>query len=499
MIAANGAQKSRLLLLCFLVALVLPIEFKLGSLLMSPVRAVLMIAIVPYTINLFAGKYGKVLLVDILFFAHIFWVAVCLWVNNPNRVFENAGSSAIEFLGAYLIARSQVRTRDDFIFVIKVLAILIAALLPLAIMESVLGRRMIIDLFNMVGMPTVNRVDIERRIGLARVQGPFAHPIHFGLFCSLNISLLYFGLQRVMTRFWRIVSTAITAAAVFFSLSSGALLAMFLQVGLFAWAIVLRPIRIKWLLLFLCFVAAYVVVDIFSNRTPLKVFMSYATFSPHNAYYRSITNDYAMQNVWKNPIFGLGLKYWPRPLWMYSGSIDNFWLVMAVRFGFPGAGAVILGYTYVIIKIGFKKLSNPIDIDMRLAWMITFSGLLFTLTTVHVWSVIYSFVFFFFGTGIWLITAPQEAAEPAGVPGGRTGVTDRVLRYNRPRPAPEAVATAATVAAETIADADAGNSPPPPRYGAQFARQPTKGPDSPARDRAPRHTRFARPGVEDKG
>ena len=63
---------------------------------------------------------------------------------------------------------------------------------------------------------------------------------------------------------------------------------------------------------------------------------------------------------------------------------------------------------------GFMRRDFSADLILTLlrrAWVFTFLGLSFTLTTVHVWTNVYSFVFFMFGAGIWLITAMPQTAD----------------------------------------------------------------------------------------
>ena len=78
--------------------------------------------------------------------------------------------------------------------------------------------------------------------------------------------------------------------------------------------------------------------------------------------------------------------------YMVSGSMDNFWLVMAVRYGIPGWFFVTAGYAYAVIRIGLHKCGEDAQLQrLHLAWMITFGGLTFSLVTVHVWTNLYSF------------------------------------------------------------------------------------------------------------
>jgi len=425
-IAAGRALAGRIalpgLVWLYLLTVALPIGFNVGSLAMTLLRLLLLIMVVPLTFKLLAGRYGKLLLVDILFFLHMGWATVALAVNNPNRVVENIGSTAVEFLGGYLIARACIRTPEAFAALIRALLLLVALTLPFAIAESQSGHAVLPALIEKVpGLTSVPQTDIAKRMGLERAQVVFAHPIHYGIFSSVVLSLVFVGLKDVMSPSARFLGAGAIGLAVFLSLSSGALLAYLLQLGLIVWAFIFRNVQKRWWLLFGLFALMYVVIDLLSNRTPIKVFMSYATFSAHNAYWRSIIFDWGMRNVWANPVFGLGLNNWVRPHYMSSGSMDNFWLVMAVRYGIPGFVLIALGYAAGLWRVARRSFApGGILSQMRLGWMITFIGLSFSLSTVHVWTAIYSFVFFLFASGLWLVYAEdgadgqEGAAAPAG-------------------------------------------------------------------------------------
>ena len=251
-------------------------------------------------------------------------------------------------------------------------------------------------------------------MGLERVQTVFAHPIHYGLFCGTAFSLLFVGLKGLISTTARYLGSAAIGFCVFLSLSSGALLPFILQLGLIFWAFSLNSVRQRWLILLGLFMLAYVAIDLLSNRTPIKVFMTYATFSAHNAYWRSIIFEWGMINVWANPIVGIGLNEWIRPYYMRSGSMDNFWLVNAVRYGIPGFFLLALGYLPALWKIGRRNFDTDLRLwQVRRAWIFTFVGLTLTLATVHVWTSIYSFVFFLFGAGMWFLTVKADIAGEA--------------------------------------------------------------------------------------
>tara|TARA_R110000822_G_scaffold265286_3_gene389217 strand:+ start:227 stop:706 length:480 start_codon:yes stop_codon:yes gene_type:complete len=152
------------------------------------------------------------------------------------------------------------------------------------------------------------------------------------------------------------------------------------------------------------------VIDLLSNRTPIQVFMSYATFSAESAYWRSAIFQWGMTNVWSAPVFGLGLNDWLRPVWMHTSSIDNFWLFIAMRFGLPAFTFLTVGYGYALWRVGRKDFTMDRTLAaLRLGWILCFTGLTLTLSTVHIWGSIYGFVFFIFGAGLWMVDAKPRS------------------------------------------------------------------------------------------
>lgn len=422
--------------LVYLLCVVTPIWFNLGPLKLSVLRLFLLVMILPLIFQLLSGRFGRVLVTDILMFLHIMWATVALAVNNPDQVVTQIGSVGVEFIGGYVVARAYVRTPEAFLALCRWIVLIIMCLIPFAVYETLTGHPPLIQMIR--DLPGIDSVTIghqEKRLNLHRVQATFAHPIHFGLFCSVSVALTFVALKDVMSTPSRWILALLSGATGFLALSSGALLAIALQVALIAWATAFDRIRWRWWLLVGLFALAWVVVDMLSNRTPLQVFMSYATFSAHNAYWRSIIFEWGMKNVWANPLFGIGLNDWERPHFMYSGSMDNFWLVMAVRYGIPGFLFLATGYALAVFRIMRRNFDDtPILRHIRRAWVFTFLGLSFTLFTVHVWATIYSFVFFMFGAGIWLVTIPADAhkdtdpAEPPRDPVPRGGGGRRFSR-----------------------------------------------------------------------
>ncbi len=434
----------------YLLAVVIPVGFWAGPLYMTNLRLLLLVMTVPLMVKVLLGHYGRVFAPDILFVCHILWAAVAIGVNNPDQVVQQIGSVGIEFLGGYAVGRAYIRTQEDFIALCRALIVIVLCTLPFSLHETFTGRPLIVEYLNKIpGMRTVDVVTIEGRLGLERVQSAFAHPIHYGLFCSVAFSLCFVALKGMLGNMRRTVTAFLVAFCGFLALSSGALTAIAFQFALIIWAAMFSNFKGRWWLLVGIFAFGYVVVDLLSNRSPIKVFMSYATFSAHNAYWRAQIFEWGVANVLGSsvkgiigsPIVGIGLNDWIRPHYMYSGSMDNFWLVMAVRYGVPGLLMLAVGYIIIIAKIMRRNFEGNERLTLiRRAWVFTFLGLTFTLCTVHVWTNIYSFIFFMFGAGVWLVTVnpeeddgPKPDYEPAPQPRFRNAREVQRERVAKPR------------------------------------------------------------------
>jgi hypothetical protein len=255
-----------------------------------------------------------------------------------------------------------------------------------------------------------------------RTMASFEHPILFGLFCSIGFANVFYLYHEQVLK--RIGLTAFVTFMTFMSLSSGPLLSVVLQSGMIAWNKITNG---RWGLLIVLTIIAYIVVDLLSNRTPITILISYVTFDAHTAWIRVAQWDHGAANVLANPVFGLGVSAtWDRPSWL-TGSVDNFWLVIAMRHGLPGIalllGAIAVGIWRIVRARG---LGAEAEI-CRTGYMITLVGVLITLATVHVWGAVSVFVMFYLGAGQWLAEAGNSPeSSPASSP--RTPVRARPQR-----------------------------------------------------------------------
>lgn len=392
----------------FLLSLMVPFFLPLGTLVLMPHRIVLLVLFVPLMVRLLTRGAGPVLAVDWLMLGSALWAGVALFVNQTViEAIEGSGIHLIEFFGGYLLARVAIRNAADFQKVIWTFFILILCLVPFAAIESLTGRAVLLEF---LPGTSVRPVNAGIRLGLRRAQTIFAHPILFGVFVSTGLGLFWYVLRP---RWLRYLAAPLVAVGTLFSLSTGALIAVVMQALFISWEVILRTVKSRWRLFAVLSVIGYFAIDILSNRSPFHVLVTYATFYQGSAYNRILIWQFGTENVLANPVFGLGFNDWVRPSWMRS-SVDNFWLLLAMRYGIPTIGMILAALFIILRRVSRTVLEMPQDQRARAGYLVTFGGLFIAGGTVHYWHAMMAFSMFIFGSGVWIISGGAASGDASG-------------------------------------------------------------------------------------
>ena len=403
------ARTNSTLISVFVFTLALPFFFYVGPTRMSPYRLILVATFIPCLAAWLSGGLGKVRLADILMLLAAAWGAVVLiGLHGVDKALQTAGIFVIETFGSFLFARTYIRDYAAFQNMVRALALTIIIILPFALFENVFGSPILIELFGEI-FPVYPVMGSELRLGLRRAQATFEHSILFGVVCSSAFALSYYVGGNAMRRLWR---SGLVAMTVFSSLSSGPLLSLVVQGLLIAWDKLTARLARRWGILAAIVVGAFFAVDMISNRSPFTVFISYLTFNADTSYMRVHIWNYGTELVMRHPILGLGLTEWEHPDWM-ADSIDNFWLVAAVRYGIPGF--LFIAGSFLAVCFGLGRLRN-ISFEAaqcRKGLVITICGLMLVLCTVHVWDAPYVLILFLLGSGMWIFDSPKCSPSPS--------------------------------------------------------------------------------------
>ncbi len=405
---STRSRKTSALIPIFVFSLALPVIFYIGPTRLSPYRLVLVLTFIPCLMAWLSGSVGRTRLPDIFMLLAAIWGAIVLvGTHGIDKGLQSAGIFVIETFGTFLFARRYIRDIFAFQRMVRSLVFMVLFLLPFALYENVAGSPILIELFGKI-FSVYDIVGSEARFGLRRAQGSFEHFILFGVVCSSAFALSFY-VSGATARLGGRLSSGLVAMAVATSLSSGAILSVVVQAMLIGWDKVTKSVARRWGILAAILVTLYFVVDLSSNRSPFDVFISYLTFNSDTSYMRVHIWHYGTQSVMHHPIFGIGLNDWVRPSWM-GGSMDNFWLVTAVRYGIPGFVFMAGGFLSICFGLGrLRSLSFQVA-QCRKGLIITICGLALAVCTVHLWDAPYVLIMFLLGSGMWMFDPGNRAA-----------------------------------------------------------------------------------------
>lgn len=439
--AAQGGATYRVFVILFLLAGTQPYSLLFGPILIGPYRVVLAIIILPLVVQWLAGRFGGRILPDYLVMLHILWMAPSLAVNGQaDRILEYVGAEFIDGFGAYLLGRAAIRNREDFYFFAKAFLALLLFLFPFAILESTQGRMIIQDLFR--GLPNIRMFNpitltYPERMGMMRAQTSINHPILYGVFCSIGFSFAMLGLKYagngtglVSRMVWAMGS----AGGTVFSFSAGALVNLAVQGVLMSWQKIMGAMMSHWKLFASLFAASYIFLQFYAERPPLLVMARLVAFNPSTTFNRYLIWQYGTDEVMRNPVFGKALfSDWIRAPWM-SLSTDNHWLLLAMRWGFPGIILILVAYFYIIRKLSQVELRDrdPATASIRDAFVFTFIGLFLSLGTVVAAHITQSLIFFVLGAAVWIFNEYQPAGTGAVQPAHGPARPPRVFQRGTP-------------------------------------------------------------------
>ena len=462
---APQTQASGPLLTIFIITLLIPISFTLGGIRLSPNRLFLLIAIVPFAVRILSGQVGRFTAVDLFFLLHGVWIFIALIAVHGTARIPFAGITAVEVVGGYFVGRVLVSNATDYRRLFHMLLIALLCLLPFALFESFTGKLVISDLLRPVFETPVRSKSAYGRMGLERVYGVFDHPILWGLFCSLMLAnfIKLAGSNTLKMGF----GAALSIYTTMLSLSSGPLMACGLQLGILAWGWITGG---KWKLLLICTAVGYVVIDALSNRTPVTILIETMTFNPFTGYVRLAIFDAGWAAVKGSPIFGIGFNDWPRPSWVTS-SVDNFWLLNAMRYGLVGAAFVVLAFLSHFWILARARIMDPDTAAIRVGHAVALAGISFTMVTVHIWGTMSVFVMFYIGAGAWMYAFDLDENTEEGTEASATEASGLLYSRFAPRPSTASERPAALVSGRSVRAQTQEQSRPPLRPRPPIAKE----------------------------
>lgn len=346
------ARDVRLALIMFW-ALLLPagLALKFGDIVIPPYRLVA-IGMAPFALISMAKRHLRFVLPDYLIILGGIYGVLASFMSLPlERSVQFGGSFAIDTLGTFFIGRAYLTTPARLrLFLSKALpgVILIGAILAF---ESISHRLVIAPFFPTRGT-MINLYEV--RMGLLRARATFPHSIAAGFFMTSMLPLYYLSGLEFRKR-WTGVAMSLFAV---FTVSSSAFLTLLLTAFFLAYKaffnFVLRQ-REKMYYLLGAFAAVWVALDAFTGRGAARTFIQYFALNVSSGYYRIQIWTYGTASVANHMWFGIGDGRMARARWMIVETIDNHWLMVAVRYGLPTAVLIGAGIVAGIWRCGVRS------------------------------------------------------------------------------------------------------------------------------------------------
>lgn len=312
----------------------------------------------PFMLSRLTAPHSRFIFPDWLIVMATIWILIsfCGIYGFGNGLVRGSGV-VIDFAGAYALARLAIDGPTAFRrFLIMISPGLFLAGMEM-VLESVTGHLIVRPLFASI-FGQVNAYEggeisgtlaygQETRLGLLRAFGPFSHPILGGAVLTSSIPLWF----KSHLRSWPKIIGMISAFAGLASLSSAAFLGVALGVVLLAtdWGKNFID-RLSWPVIAVFGALLLTALELVSNSGLIGL-ISRMTFDPQTAAYRQAIWQWGTFNVANHPWIGLGYYPWIRPNWM-TLSVDNHFLVLAMRNGLPVPLLLMLCIGYSVFTIG---------------------------------------------------------------------------------------------------------------------------------------------------
>lgn len=354
------------------------------------------LATLPFLIQGSPHKVRRLLASDLLVLSGAIWMIISMVANSGLASgLQRSLSVAMDLLSGYVVARASIASIRDLRRLLTIMAPIFCFAGSLVMIESLSNEMVVHPLVERVftsidslGIVRTSLADYSTRLGLFRGVGAFPHPILGGLYLASLLPLYV----TAGVRKWPRILGLLAAGMAFFTVSSTAfmLLAFGILLLLYDWQT--QTIRaLSWRTFLAALALLLACYQLFSPSGLIGLTVKLA-LDGGTAYYRVLLWQFAGSAAATHPVFGLGDIPFERPMWMVSNTIDNYWLLLAVHYGYVVPVSLLLAAIAVMFQLGRpNRLVRPDDARLL-------RGISVTIGLVVVGSF---FVALFSGVQIW--------------------------------------------------------------------------------------------------
>ena len=303
---------------------------------------VVLLVFVPFVVHhMLQGRF-RLTFVDLTMIAAGLWIIFATgWHYGLDVGLSSGGPLALDYVLAYLVGRcffpTPLALRRLLYFGIPVVLIVGLSLVVEAVANRYIVRPLLGAVFGNSPAAALARLG-EVRLGLMRATGPFLHPISGGLFMGSLLPLYFYA--DLPRRGWLGICGSLCA---FFTVSSAAIVSVVLSVGAIVYDRMRRFTGFGWGVVAAVVLFLIVCAEVLTESGAARIIIRTLALNPATGYARLLIWDYGWADVGRHPMFGIGMfDDYQRPSWMNFNSVDNFWLLLALRYGIPGLCLLVL-------------------------------------------------------------------------------------------------------------------------------------------------------------
>ncbi len=393
--------------------------------------------LLPWMIWQMVRQPVRFILLDYMIFFSCFWMVFAFIVYYGfGSGLLRGGALSFDVLIPYLVCRLCFRESQQFrrFLVLATPGLLVVGLSMMA--EALTARHLVRPAASLIfgSLPTYENgvatgdgeLFVESRLGILRAMGPFSHPIHAGMFMASFLPL--FALSGLIK--WPRGTGTVASLLAVFSASSAAFLAILIAGFLLILERLQRVVTIMtWRLNVIVLSSLMLVAHLTSEGGLVNVLVRY-TLNPQTARFRRLIWRYGTASVEKHPWIGIGFTDYERLPWMVP-SVDNYWLLLAIRFGLAPAVLIFVVCIAAIWLISLRSAKMPeIERRLRVGLAISLFGLALLAFTVSVYGGLQTWFYMLLAA-----TVSMTAMSSAGM-----ATPARQIMMRRPGPPPIALA-----------------------------------------------------------
>ncbi len=315
--------------------------------------------------------------------------------TNGLQDISSASAEAIEFLGAYTIARAYTFESEALRQFIRVLKPIVLLVVLGAVVDFLFNQWLLRDIIaSVIHSPPLRLVFRNDRL---RAISTFDHPILLGAFCCIAAILFMYsqrGYQRLL-----FLSTCVLGITLSQSSAPGLSFLIALTVRLYDW--LLQKVSWRWYFLTLL-ILGWVALAMLLSNDPVAWIVGHLTLDPVSGYYRMQIWDAAASKIDESPLFGFGFQSLGSYILDYT--VDSVWLVYALRFGLPMIALFFITNIATFVRNRPQGNLNGHTEKMQTAFTLVLMTFALMGLTVHFWN----FMWIFWGICVGIRASLRE-------------------------------------------------------------------------------------------